>query len=58
MVEVLGLSAVEVSVLGRRSRGCLERLREGVEEYEYVDVEGERCRLEEPLCLVVLERFR
>ena len=25
---------LEVSVLCRRSRGCLERLREGVEEYE------------------------
>ena len=34
VAEVLRLSAVEVSVLGRRSRGCLERLREGVEEYE------------------------
>ena len=34
VAEVLGLLAVEVSVLGRRSRGCLERLREGVEEYE------------------------
>ena len=34
VAEVLRLSALEVAVLGRRSRGCLERLREGVEEYE------------------------
>ena len=33
-VSVLVLSAVEASVLGRRSIGCLERLREGVEEQE------------------------
>ena len=29
-VSILVLSAVEASVLGRRSIGCLERLREGV----------------------------
>ena len=29
-LSVLVLSAVEVSVLGRRSIGCLERLRDGV----------------------------
>ena len=29
-VSVLALSAVEASVLGRRSIGCLERLRDGV----------------------------
>ena len=33
-VSVFVLSAVEASVLGRRSMGCLERLREGVEEWE------------------------
>ena len=34
VVEGLGLSVVEASVLGRKSIGCLERLREGVEVYE------------------------
>ena len=46
-VPVLVLSAAEASVLGRKSIGCVERLREGVEEYKYVDVDGERRRQEE-----------
>ena len=32
------------SVLGRKSMGCGERLRDGVRLYEWVDVEGERRR--------------
>ena len=38
------LSAAVESVLGRNSIGLRERLREGEEEAEYVDVEGARCR--------------
>ena len=38
------LSATVESVLGRSSTGLRDLLREGEEEVEYVEMEGERCR--------------